>query len=619
MRLRLAYRGAALLTAVGALACCSAEAAVFGPWEPTPVFQNGAPLPLAIADFDGDEELDIVVSSLAGDELQLLAGHGDGTFDAPEPLGFSNVGWQEAWLNGDDLPDLVAVMDTAPDHPQRAVPLIADGAGGFTIGTAHDVSVDGPATSVINADVDGDGDDDVLTTRNDKLYVARSDGSGGFLATTTVTLDAAYRLVAAGAMTDDDRVDPIGVGPDGHVVLVAGQDGSFASGDPIPLPIFPDVARSGVVLDFDSDGFLDAVVPDYTSACVLYGDGTGGLSEPDCYATGGASQGTGYFAGADFDNDGYDDFLQGDVANGVAAVVGVPARVELLTCGETPFGCIAPLAADFDDDLRVDAVAGEYGSGAVRVSMNTSVRGAELSGPLDFGGVPLGATSEDVLVLENPGEQPTTLGSTTISGPAASDFHVLDTDCVVDDVVFGQSACGWLIEFKPSAAGPRQATLTVETDAPGSPHHALLVGDGTTPATAPPRPGSPPPSTPPPQTITPVMTADELLALLHPPKRVRVRLLKRFKLATIANPPLAAVKARIVRPARRSTARVALARGAATAKANTTTALRAKLTKKGRKLLRERRSTRATLELVATDAAGRTIVAGAPIRLRIRG
>ena len=476
--------------------------------------------------------------------------------------------------------------------------------------------MDGPASSVVEADIDGDGDDDVLTTRNDKLYVARADGTGGFLATTTVTLDAAYRLVAAGAMTDDERVDPIAVGPHGHVVLAAGQDGSFTAGDPVALPNFPEAARDGVVVDFDGDGLLDAVVPDYTRACVLYGDGTGELSEPDCYATGGTSQGTGYFAVADFDSDGYDDFLQGDVTNGVAAVVGVPPRVEQLECGDTPFGCIAPLAADFDDDLRVDAIAGEYGSGAVLTSMNTSVRGAELSGPLDFGDVSVGDSAEDVLVLDNPGEQPTTLGSTTISGPAASDFDVLDTDCVVDDVVFGQSACGWLIEFEPSAAGRRRATLSAETDAPGSPHDALLVGDGTTPPGAPP-PSSPPPSTPPQSTVTPVMSTSELLALLHPRERLRVRLRKQFKLATVANPPLAAVKARIVRASPRSTRRVTLAKGAASAKPNTTIALRGKLTKKGRALLRGRHSIRATMELVATDIAGRTIVAGAPIRLRI--
>lgn len=88
---------------------------------------------IAAADFNGDHNLDLIVLPLSGDfgSFELLLGNGDGTFQTPQEIAFPNSG--TVWyvltpdLNHDGAPDLVF----AADGRDEVIVLLGNGDGTF--------------------------------------------------------------------------------------------------------------------------------------------------------------------------------------------------------------------------------------------------------------------------------------------------------------------------------------------------------------------------------------------------------------------------------------------------------------------------------------------------------
>ncbi|MDX1532414.1 MAG: VCBS repeat-containing protein, partial [Rhodothermales bacterium] len=131
---------------------------------------------VVLADFDTDGDLDALYSNTSlynndASEVQLilLRNEGDGTFAAPEAIGygvlFQNTPFdiEATDLDGDGDPDVVA----AHQNDEGFFVLLGDGAGGFAPAESYAAAdfdgEDGSADAVATADLDGDGDPDVLT------------------------------------------------------------------------------------------------------------------------------------------------------------------------------------------------------------------------------------------------------------------------------------------------------------------------------------------------------------------------------------------------------------------------------------------------------------------------
>ncbi|WP_088312914.1 choice-of-anchor D domain-containing protein [Kineosporia sp. R_H_3] len=109
-------------------------------------------------------------------------------------------------------------------------------------------------------------------------------------------------------------------------------------------------------------------------------------------------------------------------------------------------------------------------------------------GILSFTTVTAPGTADRTTTITNTGTAPLNVGSVTVTGPAASDYSIFENTCaadlaaaVLDDagaVVTPAGTCTVTVRFKPSAQGPRVATLTINHNAQGNSTLVSLTGTG---------------------------------------------------------------------------------------------------------------------------------------------
>jgi hypothetical protein len=129
---------------------------------------------------------------------------------------------------------------------------------------------------------------------------------------------------------------------------------------------------------------------------------------------------------------------------------------------------------------------------------------------LTFGGQNVGsATAPQSITITNNGTAPLAISSVSITGANPADFSETNT-CLANSPLAPTptASCTISVTFKPTAAGPRAANVSVADNAPGSPQTVPLAGTGTaagvslTPSSltfAGQNPGTPPS---PPQSVT---------------------------------------------------------------------------------------------------------------------
>jgi uncharacterized protein (DUF1778 family) len=178
------------------------------------VFAAGTSLPtgdgpqaVAVADFDGDGNLDIVDANYYDNTVSVFLGNGDGTFGDRTDYG---VGSRPEYVttgdfNGDGNIDLVAVNS----EDATVTVLLGQGDGTFLPGTTYAVGAYPGWVSV--ADVNGDGIPDLVVANagNFSLSLLIGMGDGTFLPQAKIPLESlGYPFaVAAGDFNNDGRTD----------------------------------------------------------------------------------------------------------------------------------------------------------------------------------------------------------------------------------------------------------------------------------------------------------------------------------------------------------------------------------------------------------------------------
>jgi len=145
-----------------------------GGTEPT----GDLPITLGLADLNGDTTLDVVVGNFGSNDATILIGDGTGDFTeaptSPEPVGEAPLRLAVADLEGDGAQD-VGVANTGSDDVRI---LIGDGAGDFTEPPTSPEPAGAASYSIDAADLDRDGDVDLVVANYGPGNVTRPETVG---------------------------------------------------------------------------------------------------------------------------------------------------------------------------------------------------------------------------------------------------------------------------------------------------------------------------------------------------------------------------------------------------------------------------------------------------------
>jgi hypothetical protein len=272
----------------------------------------------ALADLDLDGDLDIVVSNDAPDRKLIYHNDGKGRFT--EAGTFGEPAWTTRYvaladLNGDRYPDAVAA-NRSPNKPAPSFVCLNDRKGRFP---KCDPLPPGSATSIIPADLDGDGAVDLFIPHRDggQSVVLWNDGKGGFSVSTKIGPEkAAYRIGAAADLDGDGRLDLAVIDEAKKAAYTIANRGGRQFGDPVQLPGTARTPYALAIGDLNRDKRPDIVVGWVElPGSVYFNDGKG-------YREVRWNDGKGVVYGmefADLDKDGWPDIVaaRSDAPNGI--------------------------------------------------------------------------------------------------------------------------------------------------------------------------------------------------------------------------------------------------------------------------------------------------------------
>ncbi len=446
---------------------------------------------LDVADLDGDGRPEVIVPG-DGFTLNLLTARRDGSLRSPvstfgTPMGLDSV---LADFDGD------GTLDRAVGTIQQGVWVaLGDGAGSFR--AAARVSGSGEyetSIAVTAADIDGNGDVDLISASGGRVQVLWGNGDGTFSDGPSV-LVSDEEFVGALVTADfdgDGGIDIVaGVPAEERVHLLrSGSDGSYDELTTITVPALAHSSQALDVADIDGDGRDDVV------AVASDGHEIIPISRVDGAFSSGAAISAGHespfaVSTADIDGDGRPDLTTTSPTGGSVAVRrgigdGAFESAEVVGLGAVPLD-VEP--ADVNGDGKTDLVILDD-PGRVQVVLNVSrpVAVADETA-IAFGEQPTSTISGSRSVtIRSTGSAPALVGVPWVRGSDAAEFLIAANACVAA-VPIGAS-CRIDVRFMPSAEAARSATLVVPNSG-GTPLEVELSGTGTALPAGPPGPEGP--------------------------------------------------------------------------------------------------------------------------------
>jgi hypothetical protein len=339
---------------------------------------TSAVVSLASGDIDGDSVSDLAVGTIAGRPIEIYLGSGNRTFltgPVLVPENARNSAIALADITGDGAADLVVANGAG------AVDVVYanNGSGQFSLLTSLDSTF---ANDVALADINMDGDLDIIVATEQANPVYLGNGSGGFALLTSLGA-ANTQGVEVADVNADNRPDLIfaNVGAASEVWLNVNGNGfeqpkSATAGVQKMSAQLPLGDTAGVVAaDFDNSGSIDlafARIPSSTDDIpanpVLLNDGAGNFT---LSAQLGSSATTDIHAG-DIDEDGFVDLLFVN-SNGVHQVWrGGVAGFSLYSEQIVGNGALVGLLAELGNDGGLDLALGGVQQPGVDLYLNDS-------------------------------------------------------------------------------------------------------------------------------------------------------------------------------------------------------------------------------------------------------
>jgi hypothetical protein len=355
--------------------------------------RSGQPRRLAVADFDGDGAIDLALTDLAQEDVEIYLGSPSGALDlrAAYDAGVSPHQMAAADFDGDGRADLAVV--NIQDSEIRTF----EGLGNGQFQSKPGLLLGVLPGELAAGDFDGDGRIDLAVAQQgaSRIFLLSNDGMGGLRIAEMVEASAG-RMVTADF--DDDGLADLAVASGTGVAVLRSLDG-FAFPDNRTLSE-GEVLRGAHARDFDLDGREDlAVYYPYTGDVYIYpGRSNGYFGYPHELESGNPPE---LLRSGDFNGDGLPDLVSVGYARAVF-FLGLggwqfgPAHVVILDYPVTPDATVADMNADGLDDLVVVTKPSLFQPQAyARIVLSQSDGSFSVSPPWDAGSNPQGVAVAD--------------------------------------------------------------------------------------------------------------------------------------------------------------------------------------------------------------------------------
>lgn len=246
-----------------------------GSFEPPRRFAVGTMPKYAVtADFNGDGVRDLVVAEQDNNSIGILLGSGGGSFR--ERVGYDSChGVHEvvvADFNADGKDDVAAACH-GPENFLSVFPGVGDG----TLGPRQDLHAGREPASLAAADMDGDGRPDLVIANraSDTVSILLSLPDGSFRQATNVATGHAPHAVRVADLDQDGHPDIITANDEGTSVSVLwGMEDGFEAHTDLPARSQP---KSIAAADINGDGLRDLLVTNttYPVCCTAAGSTLG--------------------------------------------------------------------------------------------------------------------------------------------------------------------------------------------------------------------------------------------------------------------------------------------------------------------------------------------------------
>ena len=338
----------------------------FGPEQVITAAADGARSVVA-ADVDGDGDLDVLAASGNDDTIAWFANtNGQGGFGPEQVITATADGAITVFAADLDGDGDVDVLTASTTDGQIRWYENTNGLGSFALGQL--IWTGGVATTIA-ADVDGDGDLDVLSAfaGGDTIaWYENTDGQGSFGPRQVITATADFAaFVFAADLDGDGDLDVLSASQfDDKIAWYENTDGQGSFAPEQIISTSADGARSVVAADLDGDGDLDVLSASNTDNKIAWYENetihrTGAFSRPGGITT--AADGARSVFAADVDGDGDLDVLSASVHDDKIAWyentdgLGSFGPEQVITA--TADGAMSVFAADVDGDGDPDVLS----------------------------------------------------------------------------------------------------------------------------------------------------------------------------------------------------------------------------------------------------------------------
>jgi hypothetical protein len=483
-------RNIALLAALAGPLCSRAPAQ----FETRSSFyiESALPISAVVGDFNGDGILDVAeINGLPTCSVEIWLGNSNGTFSLDDTYAVAVFPWYGATasLRKNGILDLV-LNDKLSDNVWVML-----GNGDGTFQTPVPYSTTAESYMVQLGDFTGGGNLDIITIEGTtvegvvcncvEVLPGNGDGTFGAPITTPVPYNIDGAAIAAGDLNNDGKLDVAVSGGFFSTylvdILLGNGDGTFTPDGYYSVAETPGSIATGY---FTSDKKkLDlAVATSLGGIYVLLGNGDGTFEQPVGYA----AEFPTWVIARDLDGDGNIDLAASD--NGFIDLAGYQPGVTVLNGnGDGTFqaGVFYPSASrvgvdyvasgDFNNDGKPDLLlVDEVGSEVVTL-LNTGVATFSPTSPLTFREQLIGSTSAPLTAsITNSGTTAMTISSVKASG---APFNMTNSTCAGSLAPGGQ--CSVTATFTAERQGSVSGTITLRDSASSKPQVVELVGIGT--------------------------------------------------------------------------------------------------------------------------------------------